>query len=344
MPSRRQFLATAGAAAAAVGLAGCSGDADDSPSGQWLYDPGAVYGRSFPWQSYLSVAMPTAWQRREQLPDEWVATATSFDEGVESVNVDDLDRLTTLAFGTEELTTVGATAAATGDIRPRPVVQEFVDGNVTEYESVADYRLFGYAPSFLQRVQRDGVTAQGTFGLAVGQGTAVAGGLLAPTGTAVDAVAEMVRAGSAAAGGAAAAPNGDLQVVGRALRGSPLGSPPVSGGIAFEGEFASRLAGVVPESWPTLVAILDDLRAFGVGLRFAEAATLTSFVFVFHPRSIAENENLRTAVQKLLDESEDPDSGIVGVRLGPGARSLVVQTTVSAEAVWTDFRDNLPGF
>lgn len=339
MPSRRRFLATVGATAAAVGLAGCSAAVGDPPAEQWLYDPSAALGRPFPWQSYLSVDVPAAWERREQLPEEWVATVTSFDQSVESVDLGDLSTATTFGFGTEGLTTMGATAALTGSIEPRPVVHEFTRGSVTEYEPVADHRLFGYAPSFLDRIHHNGVTARGTLGLAVGEGRAVAGGLLSPEGAAVDAVEAMVRAGTGEPTGRA---NRDLRSVGRALAASPLGSPPVSGAVTFDSELATRLAGAIPEDWPTLAAIVDDLRAIGVGLRFAEDATLTSFVFVYDPRSVAENENLQAAVRKLTDESGAPDSGVVGVRLGPDGRSLVVQTTVSPRAVWTDFRDRLP--
>jgi hypothetical protein len=350
MPSRRRFLATVGATAAAVGLAGCSASVGDSPAERWLYDPGTALGQPFPWQAYLSVDVPVAWERREQLPEEWVATATSFDRSVESVDLTDLRRVTALGFGTEGLTTMGTTVAFTGDIEPRPVVREFTRGSVTEHDPVADHRLFGYAPEFLARIQRGDVTARGTLGLAVGEDRAVAGGLLAPEGQAVDAVEAMVRAGAAGEdatvageGATVADVDPDLRSVGRALNSSPLGPPPVSGGVAFDEGLAERLAGAIPDEWPTLAATVDDLQAFGVGLRFAEHATLTSFVFVYDPRSIAEDENLQAAVRKLTDESGDPGSGVVGVRLGPGGRSVVVRTTVSPQAVWTDFRDRLPG-
>jgi hypothetical protein len=340
MPSRRRFLATVGATAAAVGLAGCSTAVGEPPAERWLYDPAAVLDQPFPWQAYLSVDVPTAWKRREQLPNEWVATATSFDQTVESVDMSDLDRVTALGFGTEGLTTMGATVALTGDIEPRPVVHEFTRGSVTEHEPVAGHRLFGYTPPFFDRVHRNGVTSRGSLGLAVGEGQAVAGGLLAPEGTAVNAVAAMVRT---RAGASERLPDGDLRSVGRALAASPLGSPPVSGAVAFDPDLAVRLAEAIPDDWPTLAATVDDLRAIGVGLRFTEDATLTSFVFVYDPRTITENENLQAAVRKLNDESGTPDSGVVGVRLGPDGRSLVVRTTVSPQAVWTDFRDRLPG-
>ncbi|WP_276257601.1 twin-arginine translocation signal domain-containing protein [Haloglomus litoreum] len=343
MPSRRRFLATVGATAAAVGLAGCSASVGEPPAERWLYDPGTALGQPFPWQAYLSVDVPAAWERREQLPEEWVATATSFDRGVSSVDLADLRRVTALGFGTEGLTTMGTTVAFTGDIEPRPVVREFTRGSVTEYDPVADHRLFGYAPGFLARIQREDVTARGTLGLAVGEDRAVAGGLLAPEGEAVDAVAAMVRAGAAGESDTVTGADPDLRAVGRALNASPLEPPPVSGGVAFDEGLAERLAGAIPEEWPTLAATVDDLQAVGVGLRFAENATLTSFVFVYDPRSIAEDENLQAAVRKLTSESGSPDSGVVGVRLGPGGRSVVVRTTVSPQAVWTDFRDRLPG-
>lgn len=342
MPSRRQFLATVGATAAAAGLAGCTSSAREPPAERWLYDPSSALGRSLPWQSYLSVDVPAAWRHRELLPDEWVATATSFDQGVDSVDVSDLRRATALGFGTRDLTTIGATVALTGDIDSGQVVHEFTRGSVTEHDPVADHRLFGYAPGFFERIHRRGVTASGTLGLAVGEEGAVAGGLLAPTGSAVEAVAAMVRAGTGTGSGAPGT-DPDLRSVGRALSASPLGSPPVAGGVAFTEGLATRAAEAVPADWPTLAATVDDLRAFGVGLRFADRDTLTSFVFVYDPRSVAEDENLRAAVRKLATRSDDPDSGVVGVRLGPDGRSLVVRTTVSPRAVWTDFRGRLPG-
>jgi len=351
MPSRRRFLTAVGATAAAVGLAGCSTTVGEPPAERWLYDPSAELGRAFPWQSYLTVEVPAAWERRELLPEEWVATVTSFDRSVASVDVTDLRRVTALAFGTPELTTAGTTVAVTGDIESRRVVGEFTQGGVTEHDPVADHRLFGYEPGFLDRIHRGGVTASGSLGLAVSEGEAIAGGMLSPEGSAVEAVAAMVRAGAAGDGGnrrgtdtaGTTSSDRDLRSVGRALGASPLGTPPVSGGITFDEGLATRVADAVPRDWSTLATTVDDLRAFGVGLRFAAHETLTSFVFVYDPRFIAEDENVRAALRKLTDESGDPDSGVIGVRLGPDGRSVVVRTTVSPKAVWTDFRDRLSG-
>ncbi len=343
MPSRRRFLASMGAAAAAVGLAGCSGSGGRSPPHEaWLYDPRAALGLDLPWRGFLSVDVPRAWARREQLPEEWVATVTSFDRGVTSVDRGDLDRLTAQGFGTADLTTAGTTVALTGDIEARPVVREFAQGStVEEHEPVAGHRLFGYEPRFLGRIDRNGELTSGSLGLAVADGRAVAGGLLAREERAVDSVAAMVRA---RAGAAESEPDRDIRSVGRALAASPLGLPPVAGGVTFDRALASRLSGAIPEAWPTLAAAVDDLRAFGVGLRFGPDRTLTEFVFVYDPRAIAENENLRAAADKLTEESDTVDNGVVGVRLGPDGRSLVVRTTVSPQTVWADFRGELPGF
>lgn len=351
MPSRRQFLATVGAVAGAAGLAGCTEGGGEAPTYEgWLYDPGAALGRSFPWQAFLSADVPTAWRRRDRLPEEWVASATAFDQGVDSVDIGDLQRLTALGFGTADTATAGVTVALDGDIDPRPVAGEFARGpTVAEHDPVAGHRLFGYTPAFLERVRRNGVTAQGSLGLAVAEGRAVAGGLLSPDAHAVDTVATMARAGAGSRAEGESGPeegvdgpDPDLRSVGRALSASPLGTPPVVSGIAFDERVAIDIAAAIPSQWPTLAATVDDLRAFGVGLRFADTGTLTEFVFAYDPRSIAENENLRAAARKLTDESEAPNSGIVGVRLGPDGRSLVVRTTVSPRSVWRDFRDQLP--
>jgi hypothetical protein len=341
MPSRRQFIASAGAAAA-VGLAGCSaGVASPSYEG-WLYDPQPVLGRNLPWRGFLSADVQRAWDRREQLPEEWVATVTTFDRGVDSVDRSDLDRLTAQGFGTVDLTTAGVTAALTGAIEQRAVVREFARGStVVEHEPVAGHRLFGYVPPFMGRIRRDGAVTSGSLGLAVAEGQAVVGGLLAPDDRAATPVAAMVRAGTGTGG--VAGPERPLRSVGRALADSPLGLPPVVGGVAFEEALATRLSNVIPEEWPTLAAVVDDLRAIGIGLRFGPERTLTEFVLVYDPRAIAENENLRAAADKLTDRSSNPNSGVLGVRLGPGGRSLVVRTTVSPRTVWADFRSELPG-
>jgi hypothetical protein len=276
------------------------------------------------------------------LPEEWVATVTTFDRGVDSVDRSDLDRLTAQGFGTVDLTTAGVTAVVTGDIERRAVVREFAAGStVVEHEPVAGHRLFGYVPPFMGRIRRNGAVTSGSLGLAVADGQAVVGGLLAPDGRAATPVAAMVRAGTGT--GDVAAPERALGSVGRALAASPLGLPPVVGGVAFEETLAARLSNVIPEEWPTLAALVDDLRAIGMGLRFGPDRTLTEFVLVYDPGTITENENLRAAAEKLTDRSSDPNSGILGVRLGPGGRSLVIRTTVSPRTVWGDFRSELPG-
>lgn len=342
MPSRRQFIASAGAAAAAVGLAGCSGGGSSPSYEGWLYDPQPVLGRELPWRGFLSADVQRAWARRDQLPEEWAAAVTTFDRGVDSVDRSDLDRLTAQGFGTVDLTTAGVTAALTGDIEQRPVVREFARGStVVEHEPVAGHRLFGYVPPFMGRIRRNGAVTSGSLGLAVADGQAVVGGLLAPDGRAATPVTAMVQAGTGTGG--VAGPKRALRSVGRALADSPLGLPPVVGGVAFEEALATRLSNVIPEEWPTLTAVVDDLRAIGIGLRFGPDRTLTEFVLVYDPRAVAENENLRAAADKLTDRSSDPNSGVLGVRLGPGGRSLVVRTTVSPRTVWADFRSELPG-
>jgi hypothetical protein len=347
MPSRRTFLRAAGATALAAGVAGCSGSGsgDTGPAYErWLYDPGPAVEAPLPWQAFLSVDVPAAWARRDQLPEEWVATASSFDRTVETVDLTDLDRITALGFGSADLTTLGATAAVTGDVDAAAVADEFAAGSsVVAHDPVAGYRLFGYAPAFFERIRRNDVTARGTLGLAVTDGCAVAGGLLSPDGHAVAPVARMVRAGAGPGDdGGVAPPDGDLRSVVRALDDPAVGVPPVASGIGFDEGVALTISEAIPPQWPTLAATVDDIRAFGVGLRFATDETLTEFVFVYDPRTIAEDENISAAIRKFTNESANPDSGIIGARLGPDGRSLVVRTTVSPETLWRDFADELP--
>lgn len=346
MPSRRRFLRAAGATALAAGLAGCGGQPTRPGYTDYIYDPTVALGQQPPWRGFLTADVSSVWAERGALPEEWVAATDSFDQSVESVDIEDIDRLTAVGFGDLNLTTVGVTAALTGDIRQQPVVREFAAGSVEEHDPVADHRLFSYAPGFLQRVEHNGAVAQGTFGLAVAEGRAVAGAMLSPEGTAREAVAAMVRSGARgdASGrtGTAGVPDPDLDVLVRAFDGPTLGMPGFATGVAFDSDIARAVAERVPTKWPTLGAAVDDLRAVGTGLRFVTTEALTEFVFVYDPRSIAENDNLRAALRKLTRESRNPNSGLISVRLGPDGRSVVVRSSVSPEQIWADYRGKLP--
>lgn len=340
MPSRRRFLRAAGATALAAGLAGCSGSASRPSYADWLYDPALALGERPPWRGFLTADVEAVWANREALPEEWVAATTSFDRSVESVDIEDVDRLTAVGFGDVDLTTVGVTAALTGDIRPEPVVREFTAGSVTERDPVAGHRLFGYAPGFLGSIRRNGTVAQGTFGLAVAEERAVAGAMLAPEATASDAVAAMVRAGAGDA--ARLTDERDVDTMLRAFDAPTLGMPGFALGVAFDPSITTVVAEWIPTGWRTLGAIVDDLRAVGVGLRFGTTDALTEFVFVYDPGSIAENENLRAAVRKLTRDSRNPNSGLISARLGPDGSSLVVRTAVSPAEIWADYHTRLP--
>ena len=340
MPSRRQFLRAAGATALATGLAGCGEQTTPPSYADWLYDPAVAIGRRPPWRGFLTADVQSVWAKRAALPEQWVAATSSFDRSVESVDIEDVDRLTAVGFGDLDLRTVGMTAALTGEIRPQALVREFAAGGVDEHDPVAGHRLFTYAPGFLERVRRNGAVSKGTFGLAVAEGRAVAGAMLSPDGTAGDAVSAMVRAGTD--GGTAT--DRDVHTMLRSFDGPTLGMPEFAAGVAFDPDIAAAVADRIPTRWPTLSATVDDLRAVGAGLRFGTTDALTEFVFVYDPQSISENENLQAAIRKLTRESNKPSSGLISVRLGPGGRSLVVRTSVSPEQIWADYRGQLPWF
>jgi hypothetical protein len=330
MPSRRSVLASA-AMLASAGCAGCLGRAEPDWRA-WLYSP------PFPAPNYGFVSLDTDELRAHEdaLPEEWVRASDRTDRQFDTLAAEDIERVTAVLYEDEGPRRMGGSVALAGVFDPDAVIREFAAGSsVREVDPVEGHRLFAYRPTAIGPLvaERLGVDAPLTTAFAVGERTLVGGAMLDRETEATAAVREMV--GKRGEATTPAHADGLGTVLGAFGRDPAFGQPALVAGVSLESWDA--VAARVPDTWPTLRQLVDDLRALGLGVSFVGETTLTDFVLVYDPETVFDVENVRAVAEKLREEEQTGDRGIVDVALTPDGRGVRVWTTVDLHKLWADY-------
>ncbi|WP_332899736.1 twin-arginine translocation signal domain-containing protein [Haladaptatus sp. CMSO5] len=346
MASRRNFLKASGAtfALASLGsLAGCTQlETITGPSApaysSWLYDPETVLNVDN--HLFASVNIQSYYEHEDQLPEELFDSLDQLDEEIDSVELDELQHMTMLAYGETDFSRAGMSWVVSGSFDSKEISEEIENEleksqsgeNVEkgEYEGYTLYSIeqpYGYSMS-----GESDSTMSMTF--AIGDENALLGMVVDADARAKAAVEQMIESDAGTV-----ERYYDTNENAKTMM-QELGDATVAMGLNLE---VSILKDWVPDEETEIKAVLDDLEAMGMGATINGETTENKIILVYEDEDAASAENVEALIERLKEESEEFEENTTEITVSADGRAVVVTSEVDTDELWSDYQDSSGG-